>query len=123
MLFQAQGAGSFLVYMATSPEGEREARRILLQEVETLRREGPTDDEIRRSIRYLNGSYRVGLQTNSAKAAALAESEVLGLGYREVEEYPARIEAVTRDQVHEAIRCWLDPQSCRLGIVRGEAGE
>jgi zinc protease len=123
MLFQARKAGSFLVYMATSPEREREARKILLQEVEALRRDGPDGDEIRRSIRYLKGSYLVGLQTNSAKAASLAEAEVTGIGYREIEQYPKLIEAVTREQVHEVIRRWLDPGECRLGIVRGEPGE
>ena len=121
MNFQARGAGAFLVYMATSPENEKVARRVLMQEIEKLRKEGPTEEEVRRSIQFLQGSYLVGLQASSARVAALSEAEVLGLGYREVETFPEKIGAVTTEKVFGVIRKYLNRSARRVGIVRGAA--
>ncbi len=121
MNFQARGAGAFLVYMATSPENEKVALRVLMQEIGKLRKEGPAEEEVRRSIQFLQGSYLVGLQGSSARAAALSEAEVQGLGYREVEAYQEKIGAVTSEKVFDVIRKYLNRSVRRVGIVRGEA--
>ena len=120
--FLLRRAGTFVVYMATSPEHETEAREVLFQEVNRLRRKGPTGDEVRRAARYLQGGYAVAHQTNGARAESLAEAEVLGLGFREVEKYPTRIGSVTADDVHRVAREYLDPESARIGVVRGMTG-
>ncbi|MBI4161618.1 MAG: insulinase family protein, partial [Acidobacteria bacterium] len=121
MVFQGRAAGAFLVFLATAPDRERDARRVLLAEIERLRREGPDEEEIRRAVRFLQGSQLVGLQTGAAVAAALAEAEISGLGYAEEKTYPGRIGAVTRERVNQVIRTCLDPARLRLGILRGSA--
>ncbi len=120
--FLLRRAGTFVVYMATSPEHENEARQVLFHEVDRLRREGPTPGEVARAIQYIKGGYAVAHQTNGARAEALAEAEVLGLGFREMEKYPARIAAVTPEDVHRVTRKYLDPEFAKIGVVRGMKG-
>ena len=112
--------GAFVVYMATSPRDEAEARRVLFQEVARLRRDGPRLDEIDRARRHIVGGHAVVMQTNGARALRYLDAEVRGLGAGEVLDYPAHIAGVVHQDVADAAWRYLDPDRCAMGILRGE---
>jgi zinc protease len=113
--------GAFLVYMATSPRDEVEARKVLFGEIERLRHDGPRLDEVERARRHLRGRHAISMQGNAARAFAYADAEVHGLGIGEVIEYPERVAAVGPQDVGDAIWRYLDPDRCAMGILRGES--
>jgi zinc protease len=113
--------GAFLVYMATSPRDEMEARNVLFQEIGRLRRDGPRLDEVERARRHLRGGHVIAMQGNAARALSYADAEVRGLGVNEVIEYPERIAAVGPQEAGDAIWRYLDPDRCAMGILRGES--
>ncbi|HEV8121147.1 MAG TPA: pitrilysin family protein, partial [Candidatus Polarisedimenticolia bacterium] len=119
--FHRMRGGAFLVYMATSPRDEAEARRVLFQEIATLRHDGPRRDELERARRHLIGGHAIGLQGNAVRAIRYADAEARGLGAEAVLEYPERVAAVVDQEVSEAIWRHIDPDRCALGILRGEA--
>ena len=89
------------------------------EELEAFRTGGPTDREMAESRQYLVGSLPRMLETNAGIASflQLAESFDLGLDYdvrlRE------QLEAVTREQVHEAARRLVDPARATIVVAAG----
>jgi zinc protease len=117
--WQRAGAGALLLYLATSPARETEARRALLAELERFREEPPEPEELNRAVSYLAGQAQVGRQTASAVAGEIAEAWLLGEGLTEVEDPAAGYRSVTADQVLALAASALAPSLRVEGIVRG----
>ncbi len=118
---EALDPGYFCVYMATDGKKLGKAIEGIKLEVEKLRRDGLTAEELERTKRQIVGSFEIDLQRAAARAANLAFNDRYGLGYREYLEYPGKVLAVTRDEIIEAARRFLDPQRSVLAVVRPEA--
>jgi zinc protease len=117
--WQRADAGALLLYLATSPEREAEARDALLEELAGFRDQPPAPDELARAVNYLAGQALVQRQTASAVAGEIADAWLVGGGLAELADPAARFRAVTADQVRDlAARC-LDPARRVEGIVRG----
>ncbi len=113
--------GAFVAYVATSPEKEEDVRRALLEGFERLAEEGLDADELERSKRYTIGAWQIRNQTNAAHLGALSDALLLGAGLDDLAHLEERIEAVTRDEVRDALRACFDPDRLVEGIVRGGA--
>ncbi len=114
------GGGAFAVYLATSPQHEAEARRVLFQEIARLRRDGPRRDEVERSVRFARGAHVIAMQGNGPRAYRYLDAEVRGIGVEAVQEYPEKIAAVGSEEIQDAIWRYLDPDHCAIGILRGD---
>ena len=117
--WQRAGAGALLLYLATSPAREEEARTALLEEVERFREEPVSPEELSGAVSYLAGQAQVRRQTASAVAGEIAEAWLLGEGLAEVEDPAAGYRSVTATQVQELAASALDPRLRVEGIVRG----
>ena len=76
--------------------------------------DGITDAELKRAKSELAGTYQVGLATSGGMAGAILLMLNRGMPLEFVDEYPARVNAITRDQVNSAIRKHLDPAKMTL---------
>ncbi|MDY6856782.1 MAG: pitrilysin family protein [Thermodesulfobacteriota bacterium] len=110
--------GSFGVYIGTSPEKVDMAFENIKKELKGVTDEKITEEEFKRAKRYLIGNFDISLQTNSTKATNMALCERYGLGYSHFLEYPKRISQVTRDDVLEAARKYIDLDRYSIVIVR-----
>jgi zinc protease len=117
--WQRAGAGALLLYLATSPGREAEARGALLEELERFREVPPEPEELTGAVNYLAGQAQVRRQTASAVAGEIAEAWLLGDGLAEVEDPAAGYRSVTADQVLELAGSALAPTLRVEGIVRG----
>jgi zinc protease len=99
--------GLFAIYMATKPEKRQAAVDGILKEIQRIRKEEISEEEIERAKNFIIGAYEVGLQTNAAQAAAMAFNERYGLGYAEYLEYPERIKEVSGNKVRRAVERYL----------------
>jgi zinc protease len=117
--WQRAGAGALLVYLATSPERENEARDALLVELARFRDAPPNREELVRAISYLAGQAQVQRQTAAAVAGEVVESWLMGTGLEELADPAAGFKSVTAEAVWNLARRYLDPELRVEGIVRG----
>jgi zinc protease len=117
--WQRRGAGALLLYLATSPARESEAREALLAELAHFH-EAPTDaSEVARAVSYLSGQIPVERQTAGALAAELADAWLVGTGLDELLDPAAGYRAVTPTALRELAANAFDPSRSAEGIVRG----
>jgi zinc protease len=117
--WQRAGAGALLLYLATSPAREAEARAALLEELERFRQAPAEPEELTRAISYLAGQAQVGRQTASAVAGEIAEAWLLGEGLAELEDPAAGYRSVTASRILALAASALAPSLRVEGIVRG----
>jgi zinc protease len=102
------------------PGNIQRALDSILTEVDRLRTELVTVDELADGKSYLIGSLPLGLESLSGVAALLMAIEQYGLGLDYLERYPDYIESITREGVLEAAQRWLDPNRLVIGIAGPE---
>jgi zinc protease len=113
--------GAFFTYVATAREKELEARDRLLAELENVRREKVSGEELARAKAYCIGSHAMALQGNMASAYAFLHHLIAGRGPGAVSEYGRKIEDVSADSLRSAAREILDLDQYAIGVVRGKA--
>ncbi len=110
--------GFFGVYIGTAPPKEEEAITAIKSELERLLKDGVTEAELARAQNYLVGNFEIGLQQNSAQAAKITFDELYGIGWEEYKKYPDNIYSVTKENVLEAARKYIDLDRYTLTIVK-----
>src|SRR5262249_2587882 len=112
-------AGAILTYTAFAPENEMKVRDALEKEFDRLRKEGVTDDEVKKAVAYSIGEHAIALQTRVGTVLEYARAIYTGTGVQDVQAYDASIRKVTGAQVRVASRLFLDPANLRVAVVRG----
>jgi zinc protease len=85
---------------------------------------GATADEVERRKSNLVGSFKVGLATTDGLAGAMLSAVHRGYDLNWLDEYPAKINALTTEQVNGAIKKYLKPENMYLikaGTIPGAA--
>jgi zinc protease len=116
-----QLGGAFMTYIATAPERETEARDALFQEFARLRDDAVTPDELGRAKRYMLGMHDIRQERGGAILGEMVNAWLFGEGLSELDEVPARIEAVTAIDIQKLAREYFDVDRVVAGIVRGGA--
>ncbi len=116
-------ASSFVITIGTSPEKIEQAIGGIVEEVDKLRADSVTAEEVERAKRYLVGSHDIGLQKNSSRSLTVGLDEIYGLGYKRSLEFGERIEAVGVDDVHQIAKRYLDPTKMLVSVVKPQAVE
>jgi zinc protease len=112
-------SGAILTYTAFSPENEMKVREALESEFDRLRKEGVTEEEVKKAVAYSIGEHAIALQTRVGTVLEYARSIYTGSGVQDVQTYEASIRKVTTEQVRIASRAFLDPANLRIAVVRG----
>ena len=85
---------------------------------------GATPDEVERRKTNLVGSFKVGLATTDGLAGAMLNAVHRGYDLNWLDEYPAKVNALTTEQVNGAIKKYLKPENfflIKAGTVPGGA--
>jgi predicted Zn-dependent peptidase len=99
---------SFLVgYMGTAPASAEPAEAGMLSEIERIRKEPPTADEMARAKAYLQGQLAMDRRTNARQAWYLAFFELIGAGYDFPDRYGRDLARVTAADVQAAAQRYL----------------
>ena len=115
--------GLFGISTALNRENEEKAISLILQEVERIKAEGVTSDELSRAIEQAKSSMILALESTSARMNRLGSSYT-ALGYcLSPDEVMDRYDAVTRDDIlllaREIFR-WEDMSFSAVGKVSDE---
>src|SRR5262249_11700038 len=89
--------GAVYTYVAFSPANEAKVKESLQKEMERIRKEGVTADEVRNSIAYSIGEHELGLQTRTGAVLEYARAVFSGEGVQAVASYSRFIKNVTPD--------------------------
>lgn len=116
--------GLFEADAAVSPRNEEAALRELVRELCRLRRDGVTEEEFLRTKEQHKASIIMGLEGNAAVAAHMGRGELLRGVIRSEDEIIATIDSVTREQVNEAAREFINFDNysfCAVGKIREQS--
>jgi zinc protease len=116
--FYAKG-GAIFTYTAFSPENEAKVKASLEAEIEKLRKDGVTVEEVKKAVAYSIGVKEISLQTQTGLVLEYARSFYAGSGVQGVANYSRLIREVSPDLVKGLASVYLDPQSLRIAVVRG----
>ncbi|MEO8378441.1 MAG: pitrilysin family protein [Acidobacteriota bacterium] len=111
--------GFWYVNVNVAPQNLAKALKSTTEEIEKFGKEGVTAEEVAAQQSFFAGNYQVGLGSNAGIAGALVTAEKFGYGPKYLDEFPARIKAVTQDQVNAAIKKHFFPDRLHL-IVAGD---
>ena len=114
-----QFGGAFVTYIATAPEREAEATQGLLDELDRVRQELLSAEDVERAKRYMIGSWHIRSQTNGSQLGDLINAILLGRGLAEIREYEQRVNAVTPEQIRDLAQRYFDDSKIVKSIVRG----
>jgi zinc protease len=113
--------GSFAFVMQTQNESARESLRIARGEIERMRRELVSEQELSDAKDYLTGSFPLRLDTNRKVAGFLAQVEFFELGLDYPGRYPDYIRSVTREDVRRVAERYLRPERLITVVVGNQS--
>jgi predicted Zn-dependent peptidase len=100
---------SFIVgYMGTAPASAEPAEAGMLREIERIRVEPPTAEELARAKAYLQGTLAMDRRTNARQSWYLAFFELIGAGHDFPDRYTRQLGDVTAADVLAAARRYLE---------------
>lgn len=108
--------GPFIVRMGVNPKDVDRAIESAIAELNKIRNESPTDDEVVDAKNYLLGRLVLSMETTSGMASMLVNCELYGLGL----DYPQRAKdfyaPVTKERVRETAEELLHPDKMAIAI-------
>jgi len=112
------GPGSFGVY-ASPRQGQtvEQAEEALDKAIAELLADGPSEDEVARAKQRLSAAAAFALDSLRGPAMALGAALAVGRTIEDVESWPKRIEAVTREEVLAAAKAVLRPEASVTSIL------
>jgi zinc protease len=116
-----RGPGPFVVSTAVESEVTVPALREIFLEIDRIRAERISPEELSLAKDYLEGVFPIRYETTSAIASALATLAIYDLPSGYYDSYRANIHAISADAVLEAARAHLHPEQLQTLIV-GNAG-
>ncbi len=99
-----QDTGGYTVYAGTRPGNMEEVVRLVQAEVEKVKQDGITAEELDRAKESMKGSLVLGLESTRNRMTRLGKAHVTGAPILSLDELVERVEAVTGDQVTELAR-------------------
>lgn len=109
--------GLFTLYAGTSPKQVEPVIKMMLEEVDKVKKEGLTQIEVDQAKEQLKGNFILGLESTSSKMNILGKSQTLIGKVIEEEETLARVDAVTLDTVMEIVPEVLDESKIFAALV------
>jgi predicted Zn-dependent peptidase len=98
---QFADSGTVAMYVGTREDNVEEACQIIGRELESIRSEGVSDDELDRAKEHVKGRLVLALESTSARMSRNARSTLFDTPLLSIDELIERTDAVTREDVCE----------------------
>lgn len=106
----------FVAQLGTAPENLERAEASLKTELDRIRQEPPTAEEVQVAKAYLLGQLAMDRRTNARQAWYLATFELAGVGHEFLDRHVAAVRNVTPADVHRVAQTYL--ATLRLSLAR-----
>ena len=108
---QYSECGMVAMYVGTREDNVSEACEIIGRELESLRTEGVSDDELQRGKEHVKGRMVLGLEATAARMSRISRAILYGVPLLSLDEMLARVDAVTSSALAElAQELYAPPQ-------------
>jgi zinc protease len=114
---QRHRPGPFAVFTFTRVPKTGEVVKLVLDELERVRQEPPSKEELTRVQSQRAGQFALALETSRDVAATLVELEVYGLPRDTLDTYRGRVRAVKPDEVSAVARELIHPERASIVAV------
>lgn len=96
-------AGLFTIYAGMNPEHLSKVSKLIIKEINELKKHGIKSDELQKSKEQLKGNYILGLESTSSRMNSIGKSELMMEKIFTPEEILQKIDKVNMDSVKEII--------------------
>ena len=96
---QFADSGTVAMYVGTREDNVAEACEIIGRELDSIRSDGVSDDELERAKEHVKGRLVLALESTSSRMSRNARSMLFDIPLLSLDELIARTDAVTRDDV------------------------
>ena len=110
--------GTFKVYVLTTPEKIDSVKEIVSKELENLRNQEISAEDLQAVKSYLKGSKARVLATNSILSYQAAIDELYGLGYNYYQKFSSQIDPVTTADIRRIANNYLDMSKAVIVTTR-----
>ncbi len=111
------GPGPWAIHAGVNPKNIDRAIEGILQEVDRLRTQPVSADELSEAADFLTGSLALRLETNEGVAGTLSDIEFFDLGLDYLERYPGIIRGVTPDAIMSAVQKYALPDRYVISVA------
>lgn len=109
--------GSFQMVLQTKNSSASEAISLARLQMELIRKELVSDQELEGAKKYLVGSFPMRIDTQAKISDFLLQVQYYGLGLDYPEKYPSLINSVTKEDVLRVAKKYLHPENSILVMV------
>ena len=113
--------GSFQVVLQTKNETAGPAIQEVVRELQKIREQGVTDQELADAKAYLTGSFPLRLDTNAKLAGLISSVEYYKLGLDYADRYRTLIDGISKEDILRVARTYLKPDGYVLVVVADQA--
>lgn len=110
-------AGMIYFYVLTSEDSVEEVKRLMFKEIERIRLEPVSAQELVDIKNYLKGTFKASQETIHAFNFTCSLDELYGLGFKHYKDYDARMDAVSSEQVQRLAKQYLDITQSALVVT------
>jgi predicted Zn-dependent peptidase len=114
------GTGMIGVYLGTRPDNVAPALQVVADELERLRADGVTPEELERSKENVKGRIVLSLESTAARMSRLGAAVLSELPLLSLDEVVERIESVTLDEINALMRELLAPERLSAAAIGGD---
>lgn len=100
--------GLYAIYAGVNPQNAEEAVKLIINEIDILKRKGITEEEFSAAREQLKGNYIFGLENVNSRMASLGKSQLLLGKIYTPEEVLQHINDVTMDDMRDVINLISD---------------
>ena len=111
------GEGLFHASAGVNPANVDKAINSILHEIELMKSDGITAEELSDVQNLIVGNFALALETNRGLAAVLLTAELYGLGLDYLERHESIYRNITRAHVNAAAQKYLHPDLCSIAIA------
>lgn len=110
--------GFVYFYVLTTDENVHEVKDILIGQIKELQINEIPDKELKETKAYLQGTFRMGIETNASLAFLATLDELYGLGFDRYKFYEESIEKVTKSDLTRIAREYFDISKAAIVLNR-----
>ncbi len=109
--------GDFHIEVKTKAENTKRVIRMIIKEIERLKKEGVTEEELKEAKSFLVGSFPLRIDTMKKISEFLCVVEFYELGDDYIAKYPEYIERVTKEDIKRVAERFLKTDSYIVVVV------
>lgn len=111
------GRVDFMIYAITNPENKDKLMKVIREEIDRLRKDGVTEDELAKAKTAYLQTARVRRSGDGSLAGELLETMFLDRTMEFAEDHAERIESASVESVNDAIRNHIDWEKLVIAVA------